>query len=127
MVYAVKPNTYKTIISEYIDGVATITLNRPELKVVMSFLQLRNDLKGIILTGEGRDLCSDVDPSESKLLKGRKRPDLNQSLISAQHALDGGIVWKRIENMKSLLANFEVKKMLSVYNKIDNKANSSKL
>lgn len=84
--------TFETILFDYDDGVATITLNRPErlnsftqqmhveLQEVISLLQSRLDLRGVILTGTGRGFCAGQDLTEREVLPEGQVRDLGESL-----------------------------------------------
>ncbi|MEN8185332.1 MAG: enoyl-CoA hydratase-related protein [Myxococcota bacterium] len=64
---------YESILLEIADGIATLTLNRPEKRnayttemgeeVVDAFLRIREDpaVRAVILTGAGRGFCAGVD------------------------------------------------------------------
>ncbi|MBK1779679.1 2-(1,2-epoxy-1,2-dihydrophenyl)acetyl-CoA isomerase [Advenella sp. WQ 585] len=83
---------YETILFSYREGIAYITLNRPErlnsftsqmheeLRDVISLLESRVDLRGVILTGAGRGFCAGQDLSERKPLQPGEVRDLGESL-----------------------------------------------
>ena len=78
---------YKTILLNKANGVATITLNRPEKLNPMN-LQVGEELadafeevaadravRSVVLTGAGRGFCAGVDLSSSALERAREDPD----------------------------------------------------
>ncbi len=85
---------YETILLEYNDSVATLTLNRPEKRNALSF-QLIGELmraldeveqsqaRALILTGAGKAFCSGMDLAELRSLLG-KSPE--QHLEDSSHA-----------------------------------------
>lgn len=73
---------YKTLTLAYADGVATITLNRPEKRNAISFELIEDLLRALdavaasqaiilILTGAGKAFCSGMDLENLKSLLGR--------------------------------------------------------
>ncbi|NLY64347.1 MAG: 2-(1,2-epoxy-1,2-dihydrophenyl)acetyl-CoA isomerase [Alcaligenaceae bacterium] len=83
---------YETILFSYREGVGYITLNRPErlnsftslmheeLRDVISLLESRVDLRGVILTGAGRGFCAGQDLSERQPMEPGQYRDLGESL-----------------------------------------------
>ncbi len=79
---------YQHIKFDYREGVGHIVLNRPDtlnsftqvmhddLKAALSFLESREDLRGLILTGSGRGFCAGQDLSERKPLPAGQKRDL---------------------------------------------------
>lgn len=89
---AIIDKTFETIKFDYVGGVATIILNRPErlnsfteqmhleLKEVLFVLQSRLDLRGVIISGEGRGFCAGQDLSERAVLPEGQVRDLSEGL-----------------------------------------------
>ncbi|NYT86465.1 enoyl-CoA hydratase-related protein [Pollutimonas harenae] len=85
-------HVYQHIQFNYQEGVGHIVLNRPntlnsftqimhdDLKAALSFLESRNDLRGVILTGTGRGFCAGQDLSERKPLPPGQRRDLAEGI-----------------------------------------------
>lgn len=85
-------HVYQHMTFDYRDGVGHIVLNRPDtlnsftqimhddLKEALSFLESRDDLRGVILTGTGRGFCAGQDLSERKPLPPGERRDLGESI-----------------------------------------------
>lgn len=83
---------YQHIRFDYQDGVGRITLNRPDtlnsftqimhddMKAALSFLESRDDLRGLIITGTGRGFCAGQDLSERKPLPPGQKRDLGLGL-----------------------------------------------
>lgn len=83
---------YQHIEFTYRDGVGHIVLNRPDtlnaftqvmhedLRQALSFLEARDDLRGVIITGKGRGFCAGQDLSERKPLPPGERRDLSEGL-----------------------------------------------
>lgn len=82
--------TYETILYEEADGVATVTLNRPdklnavtgqmldELKDAVARAGASPDVRCLLLTGAGRGFCAGQDLSDRAVAS--ERPDLSQTL-----------------------------------------------
>ena len=76
----------------YTAGVARITLNRPDrlnslttqmfadLAAVLTYLEARSDLRGVVLTGAGRGFCAGQDQQERPPLPDGQRRDLGIGL-----------------------------------------------
>ncbi len=85
-------HVYQHIQFNYHEGVGHIVLNRPDtlnsftqimhddLKQALSFLEGRDDLRGVILTGMGRGFCAGQDLSERKPLPAGQRRDLSEGI-----------------------------------------------
>jgi 2-(1,2-epoxy-1,2-dihydrophenyl)acetyl-CoA isomerase len=86
------PHTYQHITFDYRDGVGVITLNRPatlnsftqimheDIRAALDFLEARDDLRGLVLTGTGRGFCAGQDLSERTPLPEGQRRDLSQGI-----------------------------------------------
>jgi 2-(1,2-epoxy-1,2-dihydrophenyl)acetyl-CoA isomerase len=84
---------YQQIRFDYADGVGRIVLNRPatlnsftevmhdEIRSALDFLESREDLRGLILTGTGRGFCAGQDLTERKPLPAGERRDLSEGLM----------------------------------------------
>lgn len=82
--------TYKTIILEVSDGVATLTLNRPDKLNALSptllqeaagaIQELNNndDIKALIITGAGKGFCSGADLTEPVTGSDMKQPGIGR-------------------------------------------------
>ena len=85
-------HVYQDIEFSYRDGVGHIVLNRPaklnsftqtmheDLRQALSFLESRDDLRGVILTGAGRAFCAGQDLSERKPLPPGQSHDLGEGI-----------------------------------------------
>lgn len=85
-------HTYQHILFDYRDGVGTITLNRPDalnsftqimhedIRAALDFLEARDDVRGLVITGAGRGFCAGQDLSERKPLPEGQRRDLSQAI-----------------------------------------------
>lgn len=85
---------FETILYEEAEGVATITLNRPdrlnavtakmlaELKEALTRASTAGDIRCLLLTGSGRAFCAGQDLSDRTISAGSgdTRPDLSKSL-----------------------------------------------
>jgi 2-(1,2-epoxy-1,2-dihydrophenyl)acetyl-CoA isomerase len=95
---------YEHILLEKTDGVATLTLNRPDVlnayipemgdEVVDAFARLRDDsdVRAVVLTGAGRGFCSGVDLEYLKRVQAgevvRKGPPLGEEDFIRKLPLD---------------------------------------
>ena len=85
-------HVYQHIQFSYLEGVGRIVLNRPDtlnsftqimhddLKAALTFLESRDDLRGVIRTGAGRGFCAGQDLSERKPLPAGQRRDLSEGI-----------------------------------------------
>ncbi|NLC36755.1 MAG: 2-(1,2-epoxy-1,2-dihydrophenyl)acetyl-CoA isomerase [Alcaligenaceae bacterium] len=85
-------HVYQHIEFSYRDGVGHIVLNRPDtlnsftqimhedIRAALSFLESRDDLRGLIITGTGRGFCAGQDLSERKPLPPGQKRDLAEGL-----------------------------------------------
>lgn len=85
-------HVYQDIEFSYRDGIGHIVLNRPaklnsftqtmheDLRQALSFLESRDDLRGVILTGAGRAFCAGQDLSERKPLPPGQSHDLGEGI-----------------------------------------------
>lgn len=83
---------YQHIEFSYREGVGHVVLNRPatlnsftqvmheDLRAALSFMESRDDLRGVILTGRGRGFCAGQDLSERKPLPPGERRDLGEGI-----------------------------------------------
>lgn len=84
--------SYETILFDIADGVATITLNRPD-KLNSFTVQMHEELadalkrvgkdesaRCLLLTGAGRGFCAGQDLSDRAVAPGGEAPDLGESL-----------------------------------------------
>lgn len=83
---------YQHVKFDYQDGVGRITLNRPDtlnsftqvmhedIKAALSFMESRDDLRGLIITATGRGFCAGQDLSERKPLPPGQKRDLGLGL-----------------------------------------------
>ncbi|OZI39496.1 2-(1,2-epoxy-1,2-dihydrophenyl)acetyl-CoA isomerase [Bordetella genomosp. 1] len=83
---------FEQIVLDWRDGVACITLNRPErlnaftdvmqgeLQAALDQIEARADLRGVVLTGAGRAFCAGQDLGQRKPLPDGQRRDLSQGL-----------------------------------------------
>jgi 2-(1,2-epoxy-1,2-dihydrophenyl)acetyl-CoA isomerase len=74
------------------EGVARITLNRPEqlnaislgvhhrLRAILGEMEMRDDIRVMLLTGAGRAFCAGQDLGERKVEDGAPMPDLGESV-----------------------------------------------
>jgi len=81
-----------SILLEYADGYAVVTLNRPDrlnsfnpamhqrLRDALDEIVQREDVRALLLTGAGRAFCSGQDLSERRFAPGAPPPDLGASL-----------------------------------------------
>ncbi len=86
--------SFETILYEEAEGVATVTLNRPdrlnavtavmlaELKEAIADAAVNSDIRCLLLTGAGRAFCAGQDLSDRTISAGAgsERPDLSRSL-----------------------------------------------
>lgn len=84
--------TGSTILLEVAEGVATITLNRPdrlnsftsamhtELRAALATVQRRAEVRCLLLTGAGRGFCAGQDLGDRAVAPGDSIPDLGESL-----------------------------------------------
>ncbi|WP_431855938.1 2-(1,2-epoxy-1,2-dihydrophenyl)acetyl-CoA isomerase PaaG [Azospirillum sp.] len=91
--------TYATIRLEVGDGVATLTLNRPdrlnsftsemhaELRDALAAIRANPSVRCLLLTGAGRGFCAGQDLSDRAVAPGAETPDLGQSLESNYNPL----------------------------------------
>ena len=89
--------TYETILFSAADGVATITLNRPDklnalnpqmfadLSDALDRVDADADLRCLMITGSGRGFCAGADLTARDM--GSASPDLDQSLIERYNPL----------------------------------------
>ncbi|WP_345798594.1 enoyl-CoA hydratase-related protein [Castellaniella sp. MT123] len=85
-------HTYQHIQFSYDGGVGHIVLNRPDslnsmteamhadIRAALDFLEARDDLRGLILTGSGRGFCAGQDLGERKPLPPGEKRDLSRGL-----------------------------------------------
>lgn len=83
---------YSTILFDVSEGVATITLNRPdklnsftkemhaELRDALQAIKRDSEVRALLLTGAGRGFCAGQDLSDRKFGAGEKAPDLSESI-----------------------------------------------
>src|SRR5476649_2497708 len=70
---------YETILFEITDGIAQLTLNRPDK--LNSFTQkMHEDVRVFVLTGAGRGFCAGQDLSDRAVEPGAKAVDLGDSV-----------------------------------------------
>jgi 2-(1,2-epoxy-1,2-dihydrophenyl)acetyl-CoA isomerase len=91
--------TYQTIVFEVAEGIARLTLNRPdrlnsfntamhaEVQEALAALQSDAAARVLILTGAGRGFCAGQDLSDRMVAPGSARPDLGQSIESGYKPL----------------------------------------
>jgi len=91
--------TYATIRLEVGDGVATLTLNRPdklnsftsemhaELRDALAVIRADASVRCLLLTGAGRGFCAGQDLSDRAVAPGSEAPDLGRSLESNYNPL----------------------------------------
>mgnify|MGYP001823922215 CR=1 FL=1 len=80
------------------DGVATVTLNRPERKNPLTFesyaelrdtfrsLRLSQDVKAVVITGAGGNFCSGGDVHE--IIGPLTRMDMNETAMTSENTRD---------------------------------------
>lgn len=102
---------FETIIYEKADGIATITLNRPERMNAFTsqmidewYAALQDahgdtDVKVVIVTGSGRGFCAGADVQGGKLSSGLV--DANRSRVETRNWLRDGV--QRIPRLVSLM------------------------
>jgi len=86
-------NRFETILFEIADGVATLTLNRPdklnsftvqmheEIRVALKEIQAEGSgVRVLLLTGAGRGFCAGQDLSDRAVAPGSEAPDLGESI-----------------------------------------------
>lgn len=97
---------FKTLLINKIDGVAVITLNRPEklnavnLRMRLEFLDLLDDLsvddevRVIIVTGAGRAFCAGADISEfgEKTAESRKKQIRTKEMVRQIYEFEKPII-----------------------------------
>lgn len=88
---------WTTLIVDKSDGIATITLNRPERlnalssDLMVELLQALNEIEAdsamrcLLITGAGRGFCSGADLASGDLMKGGGMPDLGKALHDNYH------------------------------------------
>lgn len=91
--------TYSTIRLDVADGVATLTLNRPdklnsftsemhaELRDALAAIQADGSVRCLLLTASGRGFCAGQDLSDRAVAPGAETPDLGRSLESNYNPL----------------------------------------
>ncbi len=84
--------SHETIEFEIADGVATLTLNRPdslnsfntrmhaEVRVALATVTAEASIRCLLLTGAGRGFCAGQDLSDRSVAPGERMPDLGSSL-----------------------------------------------
>jgi 2-(1,2-epoxy-1,2-dihydrophenyl)acetyl-CoA isomerase len=84
--------SYETILFEVEDGVATLTLNRPdvfnavtaqmltEIKDALNIVEKDDTIRALLLTGAGKGFCSGQDLNDRNVSPGADRPDLGWTL-----------------------------------------------
>ena len=84
--------SYASILFEVADGVATLTLNRPdklnsftsamhaEVRDALSRVKEDGSVRCLLLTGAGRGFCAGQDLSDRAVAPGQEMPDLGQSI-----------------------------------------------
>ena len=87
--------TYETILFEVSDGIARLTLNRPdrlnsfnpsmhaEVKEALSTLERDASARVLVLTGAGRGFCAGQDLGDRVVAPGGAPPDLGLSSSGA--------------------------------------------
>lgn len=88
---------YETILLDISNGVATLTLNRPdklnactskmlsELSNVLDDISSNNDVRALLLTGAGRGFCAGQDLGDRQPLPEDERHDLSSTLLEGYH------------------------------------------
>jgi len=86
------PVKFNAILLDIAEGIATITLNRPdrlnsftgemhaELKQAMQIIQADHSVRVLVITGAGRGFCAGQDLSERMMGDGQEAPDVGSSL-----------------------------------------------
>lgn len=105
--------SFETITLERADGVATVSLNRPdklnalnlqmirELIAVIDVTDADDDVRAVIFTGNGRAFCAGADLSEGADIFSRE----GQEFEMPRHADGGGMVTRRFfDSAKPLIA-----------------------
>jgi len=84
--------TYESILFDVEDGVATLTLNRPdlfnavtahmlgEIKDALNVVEKRDCIRALLVTGAGKGFCSGQDLNDRSVSPGSERPDLGLTL-----------------------------------------------
>jgi 2-(1,2-epoxy-1,2-dihydrophenyl)acetyl-CoA isomerase len=84
--------SYENINFELKDGVAVLTLNRPEslnsftsdmhaeVRTVMKEVQSNPDIRCLVITGAGRGFCAGQDLNDRAVAPGESMPDLSESI-----------------------------------------------
>ncbi len=84
--------SYASILFDVADGVATLTLNRPdklnsftsamhaEVRDALSRVKADGSARCLLLTGAGRGFCAGQDLSDRAVAPGQEMPDLGQSI-----------------------------------------------
>lgn len=95
--------SFDTIDFTYDQGVGVIRLNRPdslnsfttamreELNRAIAFLHARDDLRGVIVTGNGRGFCAGQDLTERKPTAEGEKRDLGEGLDKNYRPLVSGL------------------------------------
>ncbi len=88
---------YKTILMDVSNGVATLTLNRPEklnactmemlgeLASALDEIAANTQVRALLLTGAGRGFCAGQDLGDRKPLPEGERYDLSDNLLNGYH------------------------------------------
>lgn len=91
--------SYETILLDKTDGVATLTLNRPdklnsftvqmhaELADALKAVKRDDNVRCLLLTGAGRGFCAGQDLSDRAVAPGSEAPDLGESLENRYNPL----------------------------------------
>ena len=84
--------SYETILFDVENGVATLTLNRPdvfnavtahmlgEIKQALNIVETDESIRCLLLTGAGKGFCSGQDLNDRNVSPGAERPDLGWTL-----------------------------------------------
>ena len=84
--------SYQTILFDVEDGVATLTLNRPdklnsftvamheEIMDALDRVKREDDIRSLLITGAGRGFCAGQDLSDRAVAPGGEAPNLGESL-----------------------------------------------
>jgi len=90
---------YNTIEFSVADGVATLTLNRPdtlnsfndemhaEVRDALEKVKTDDNVRCLLLTGNGRGFCAGQDLSDRRMMPGEQAPDLGSTLESNYNPL----------------------------------------
>lgn len=90
---------YNTIEFSVADGVATLTLNRPdtlnsfndemhaEVRDALAKVKADDNVRCLLLTGNGRGFCAGQDLSDRRMMPGEQAPDLGSTLESNYNPL----------------------------------------